>query len=170
MKVLPIRKSNRLKDFDYSTDGAYFITIGTQNGEHLLGKLVGDDAHIVPPSIMLSDFGLVAQKYINNINVLYEHVSVDKYIIMPNHIHMIVVIKRNLENGTMWASSPTNAGVPKTIRSLKVLVSKEIGFSLWQRSYHEHIIRSEDDYNRIWQYIDDNPAHWAVDEYYTGQQ
>jgi len=90
-----------------------------------------------------------------------------KYIIMPNHLHMIIIIKNEIggyANGTMRTSCPTT--VPNLLRSFKTMVSKEIGFSLWQSRYHDHIIRNEADYLRIWQYIDENPIKWAEDEYY----
>ena len=100
---------------------------------------------------------------------MYQDIFVDKYIIMPNHIHMILVLcdTDTVESGTMRASSPTAALIPGVIRSLKTLVAKECGFSFWQRSYHDHIIRNEDEYLRIWQYIYENPARWSEDIYYT---
>ena len=94
--------------------------------------------------------------------------SIDKYAIMPNHVHMIILLKnenRDYQNGAMRTSRPT--AIPNLLRSLKIMVSKEIGFSLWQASYYDHIIRSEEDYLRIWQYIDENPAKWAEDKYFV---
>ena len=102
MNNLPKRKPTRLKDYDYSTPGAYFITICVKERKQILSKIiVGDDAHIVPPN-QLTNIGLVCDKYINNINTIYENVYLDKYVIMPNHIHLIISLY-----GTMWASSPT---------------------------------------------------------------
>ena len=158
---LPKRKPTRLKGFDYSTQGAYFITICTHDRKELLGKIiVGDDDFIVPKN-SLSKIGLVCDKYINNINIIYENVSVDKYVIMPNHIHMIIFL-----HGTMRASSPTK-NIETIIRSFKTMVTKEIGYSVWQKSYHDHIIRCEDDYQKIWEYIENNPLKWAMDKYYV---
>ncbi|MDE6111716.1 MAG: hypothetical protein K2F65_07355, partial [Eubacterium sp.] len=79
--------------------------------------------------------------------------------IMPNHIHMIITI-----NGTMWASSPT---VSSLIKSFKILVTKEIGKAIFQRSFYDHIIRNESDYNEVWQYIDRNPQKWKEDKFYS---
>ena len=188
----PSRKPNRLKDYDYSQNGAYFITICTEGRQRLLGSIyadagalvprVGDDAHIVPPSpgaeVHLSEYGAVVNKYLLRIT------GVDKYVIMPNHVHMIVHLQQedpspvgdgahivppirnpSSPNGTMWASSPT-VSVPQLVRSFKTLVTKETGHKLWQRSYHDHIIRSQQEYLEIWRYIDENPIKWADDCYF----
>ena len=77
---------------------------------------------------------------------------------MPNHIHLLIRI-----NGTMWASSPT---VSSLIRSFKILTTKEIGYPIFQRSFYDHIIRNENDYNEIWKYIENNPFKWLEDQYY----
>ncbi len=160
---LPKRKPTRLKGYDYSTPGAYFITICTKDRKELLSKIVGDDAHIGPKN-QLSQYGLVCNKYINNINNKYENVTVDKYVIMPNHIHLIIFLR-----GTMKASSPTK-NIETIIRSFKTMVTKEIGYSIWQRSYHDHIIRGEKDYHKIWEYIDTNPLKWELDCFYNDKR
>ncbi len=154
------RKFIRLKGYDYSSNGAYFVTICTQNRECLFGEIVGDDAHIVP-NIILSEIGMVVQRYINSI------AGIEKYVIMPNHVHLIIFISRN-EDGTMWASSPTTTqSIPQLIKSFKTLVTKQIGYSIWQRSFHDHIIRNEKEYQKIWEYIDTNPQKWEDDMYHT---
>jgi len=160
---LPKRKPTRLKGYDYSTPGAYFITICTKDRKELLSKIVGDDAHIVPKN-NLSDYGLICDKYINNINGKYENVTVDKYVIMPNHIHLIMFL-----SGTMKASSPTS-NIETIVRSFKTMVTKEKGCSIWQRSYHDHIIRGEKDYQKIWEYIDTNPLKWELDCFYNDER
>ena len=141
---LPVRKKNRLDNYDYSAGGAYFITICAKDRQKLLSKIVGDDAHIVP-----KEYGTVAEKYIRNVK------EIEKYVIMPDHIHLII----RIENGTMWASSPTKS-ISSIVRSIKTLTTKEIGKSIWQRSYYDHIIRDQNDYNEIWEYIEYNPKKW----------
>ncbi len=141
---LPKRKSNRLENYDYGTEGAYFITLCTQNRAKILRNVVGDDAHIVP-----KEYGVIIEKYICNVP------EIEKYVIMPDHIHLLI----RIENGTMWASSPTKR-VSSIIRSLKILTTKEIGKSIFQRSFYDHIIRNQNDYNEIWEYIDNNPTKW----------
>ncbi len=160
--TLPKRKPARLKGYDYSTPGAYFITICVKDRKQLLSKIVGDDAHIVPQN-NLSEIGLICDRYINNINIKYENVTVDKYVIMPNHIHLIIFL-----NGTMRASSPTK-NIETIVRSFKTMVAKEIGNSIWQRSYHDHIIRGEKDYQKIWEYIDTNVIRWEKDCFYNSE-
>lgn len=154
------RKSNRLKGYDYSQNGAYFITVCVKDKKCLLGKVVGGDAGIAP-EILLSSHGKTVEKYINGIKGLH------KYVIMPNHIHMIVFIEN--EEGTMKASSLTQS-IPQLIRSFKTLVTKELGFSLWQRSYYDHIIRDIPDYEAIWEYIENNPLKWKEDKLYKSEQ
>lgn len=151
-----MRKNLRLCNYDYSQSGAYFITICTKGRASLFCEIVGGDAHIAP-SIKLSPYGIIADKYINKIT------GICKYVIMPNHIHMIIMI----EDVQMRASPNTRPQPISTIvRSFKTLVTKECRMQVWQRNYYEHIIRNEEDYFEIWQYIDDNIAKWMEDEYY----
>ncbi len=150
------RKQNRLAGYDYSQNGAYFITVCIKDKKCLLGKIVGGDAYIAP-KILLSEYGKTVEKYICGIKGLH------KYIIMPNHIHMIIFICN--EEGTMRASSPTQS-IPQLIKSFKTLITKEIGFSVWQRSYYDHIIRDDADYEAIWGYIENNPLKWKEDRFY----
>ncbi len=157
---LPKRKNVRLCGYDYSVEGAYFITICVKDKKQILSKIVGDDAHIVPQN-HLSIYGLICDKYIKNINAVYENVSVDKYVIMPNHVHMIISL-----HGTMRASSPTKT-ISDVVRSFKTLVTKEVGKSFWQRSFYDHIIRGDADYRGVWEYIDTNVARWEKDALYN---
>ena len=96
---------------------------------------------------------------INNISKKYANVFIDKYVIMPNHIHLIIGIK----NGRAM-HAPT---VSNIIGQTKSFVTKQCKLSIWQKSFYDHIIRDENDYLRIWEYIDTNPAKWAEDQYYT---
>jgi len=136
------RKDIRLKEFDYNTPGAYFVTICVKDRKPILSEIVGDDAHIVPKKC-----GLVVEKYIRNVP------EIEKYVIMPDHIHMII----KLNNGSMWASTPTNK-VSSIVRSIKILTTKEIGEPIFQRSFYDHVIRGEADYKEIWEYIENNPS------------
>ena len=153
------RKPLRIPRFDYCQNGIYFVTLCTQKRRQCLSRVVGADAHI-GPHVELTEYGNAVETYIQSIP------GIDTYVIMPNHIHMIVRIES--EDGPMWASAPTQS-LSDRIRSFKTLVSKQIRQSIWQRSFYDHVIRCEDDYLRIWQYIDENPAKWAEDEYYFAE-
>ncbi len=175
---MPHRKDIRLKNYDYSRNGAYFVTICTKHKQHYFwdySKPVGGDAHIAPNinendnittplPFELSNIGRILKRHIENIN------GIKKYVIMPNHIHLIIKIENDYTNhdGAMWASPPTQS-LPKLIRSLKILVTKEAGFSPWQRNYYDHIIRNDKELSRIWQYIESNPENWENDELFINE-
>ena len=137
--------------------------------QQILGEIeidngvVGVDAHI-DPCIKLSNTGMIVDKYIKNIEKTNNIINVEKYVIMPNHIHLILFVKND---GSIWASTPTSSAVSNTVRSLKILTTKEIGYSIWQRSYYDHVIRNEQDYVRIWEYIENNPLQWDIDKFYN---
>ena len=168
---LPKRKNIRLKDYDYSSNGAYFITICTQNRLHLFGNVVGDEFPV--PFVELNGFGKIIEQYIQNISDKYPVVTVDKYIIMPNHVHMLIMIFNDGTMGNNRTGNPSPTAVGTIVGWFKYQTTKAINAhtnnaetKIWQRSYHDHIIRNGEDYLRIWQYIDENPAKWAEDEYY----
>ena len=145
--MLPSRKQNRLSGYNYAENGAYFITICTKDKEKLLGS-VSEGTTFLSASVQLSPLGRLAEKYLLKI------AQSDHYIIMPNHVHLILLLEQS------------SVSVPQIIRSWKTLVSKEAGFSPWQRSYYDHIIRNQRDYDRIRRYMEENPARWASDDYY----
>jgi len=109
--------------------------------------------------IALTEFGETVKTQIEALSEHYYEICVDKYVIMPNHVHMVVFI-----NAGGASAAPTTLG--NLIRGFKSGVSRVCGFSLWQRGYHDHIIRDETEYQKIWRYIDGNPAKWAEDKYY----
>lgn len=147
-KFLPQRKNIRLKNYDYSTLGMYFVTICTQDRIEILGR-------IRDKKIKLTEQGKITQKYLNNIDVVYAGIKIDEYIIMPNHIHMIIEI-----------NSSTGISVSRIIKQYKEKVTKQIGYSIWQKSYYEHIIRNENEYYKIKQYIQNNVINWEEDKYF----
>jgi len=167
---LPKRKSMRLKEYDYSQNGAYFITICTRNRQDLFG-------FIVDGVVKLSDYGkIVCDTYIDLPNH-NPQLILDKFTIMPNHIHGIIVICRER---SVTVPKQRSHGIPEIIRQLKSFSSKRINEyrlrnglepfptnTTWQKSYHDHIIRNEEEYQEVWQYIDQNPAKWADDCYYS---
>ncbi len=157
----PKRKHPRLKGYDYSQNGCYFITVCTKDRRKVLGEVVGR-ADLSPPIIKLSKYGSIVEELIQAIPNHYEYVSLHKYVVMPNHIHILLMIDRP-DDGGLRSARPT---VQTIIHALKALVSKRVGGSIWQNGFHDHIIRDEADYLNHWQYIDTNPAKWSEDEYY----
>ena len=153
---LPERKPNRIAEFDYSTTGAYFITICTQGREKLFWECVGADI-IRPQNVLLSSAGKIAELGILQISEHYGNVSVDKYCVMPDHIHLILRIETDLDGRII--SAPT---VSSVIGSMKRWVSRQIGRPIWQKSFYDHGIRNQQDYNEIWEYIENNPRKWAI--------
>ena len=147
---LPKRKINRLADYDYNQNGAYFITICTQDRKPILSQIVGDGSPVPRTA------GLIAEKTIMQITEKYPSVSVEKHVIMPDHIHILL----RIDNGT-GNPSPTLGNI---IGWYKYQVTKEVnrqnytaGEKLFQRSYYDHVIRNQQDDNAVWEYIEQNP-------------
>lgn len=161
-KELPKRKANRLKDFDYSTDGAYFVTICVKNRECIFGEIVGEGLCALPQNI-LTPIGSEIEKSIEYINANYDNVLIDKYVVMPNHVHLIVILN-SISGGR------GNPPLQNIIGQFKSFTTKQYGKQLWQRSYHDHIIRNENDYLNIWEYINNNTLKWSEDKYYTEEK
>ena len=154
------RKQNRLAGYDYSQPGAYFITVCTENRKCLLSTIVGADDHI-GPQVQLSPVGRVVEHF------LQQMPGIAEFVIMPNHVHMILQISTAMPgNGPMWSSAPTNSRIENTVRTWKTLITKALGYRIWQRSYYDHIIRSEEEYIKIAEYIIGNPGKWLEDKYY----
>ena len=158
MKHQPKRKPIRLPGHNYNA-GYYFITICTKGKQELFGKIVGTTAP-GRPHVELTSIGICVEETIRIAN--RENVKIDKYVIMPNHIHMIVNISGETDDRG-------RSSLQQTVRNIKSYVTKTAGFSLWQARFHDRIIRNEDEYNRIWTYIDENPSKWIEDKYYIIQ-
>ena len=165
----PHRKKIRLDAAHYSQNGAYFITICTKNRECLLSEIVGDGVLDIPAT-HLHFCGAVIQDRIRVMNQVYPHVQTIKYVIMPNHVHLLICIDQVEDvtrQGTSRTPSPTNEIIPRYISTFKRYCNKEIGKNIWQRAYHDRIIRNDAEYQMVWQYIDNNPALWEQDCFYT---
>ena len=165
-KKFPVRKKIRLEGYDYSQAGYYFVTICVEDGHEMLGRVVGD-AVLCVPNVELSEIGEIVKTFLEKMNTVVEHAVLEKYVIMPNHIHLLIELK----DGTQRTASPTKAMIPRIVHGMKCVVTKQIGYSVWHRSYHDRIIRirSADEYQRIWQYIENNPAKWAEDRYFVNK-
>ena len=158
---LPNRKPNRLTEYDYSQPGAYFITICTHNKQMLFWENVG--ASIArPEKPQLSFYGNVVQEAILNIPKIYPTISVDNYVVMPNHIHLLLQIHTDDRGRAMLA--PT---ISKVVQQMKGYITKQLGVSVWQKLFHDHVVRGEKDYLEIWNYIEGNPSKWEEDCFYV---
>ena len=157
------RKNIRLKDFDYSENGAYYITICVKDKYELLGNVVGGGFHAAS-SVYLSDVGIQVDNTIQYANTHYHGVEIPKYIIMPNHVHLIILL-------TGRRGNPPLHKVVGQIKSFTTLKWNEIcGTQMqefWQRGYYEHIIRDEKSYLAICEYIQNNPIKWTEDKYHV---
>jgi REP element-mobilizing transposase RayT len=121
--------------------------------------------------MVLNKSGEIVKAVIEDFNKRYPEARIDKYVIMPNHIHLIILV----ENGSAIREEPLRkrsltsviVGAIKMTASKKMRISNDTINQIWQRGYHDHIIRNEDEYLRIWNYIDTNPAKWYEDRYYA---
>ena len=156
MNEHPIRKPIRVENHDYSTPGAYFITVCTANRERIFWNSVGADI-IRPENVPLSAVGRIAEQGILQMAEHYKNVVVDQYCIMPDHVHLILRIESDID-GRM-VSAPT---VSTVVGSMKRWVSRQIGRPIWQKSFYDHGIRNQQDYDEIWEYIENNPLKYAL--------
>ena len=166
---LPKRKSLRIKKYDYSSKGAYFITICIKDRQRILSKIVkdtvGGGAHDAP-QIHLTEIGkIIERNLLSSENI--PGVSIDRYVIMPDHIHVIIILdpeKYSLRNGSSRAPTPTNEMLPHIISTFKRFCGREIGNNVFQRGYIEHIVRDREDYDTRVKYIHYNPIRWYFDK------
>ena len=165
---LPKRKLPRLNGYNYANEGYYFVTICTKNKQQLLWDIYDGTVKSVP----YNDIGIIVKNELINITSHFNDVKIDKYVIMPNHIHCIVIIgccgetERSRPFPTLSTTLSTVIGLYKS--GVSKIVHKIYPYiKIWQTSFHDHIIRNENEYQRIWNYIDENPQKWAKDCYFV---
>ena len=156
MNTYPKRKPIRIENYDYSGPGAYFITVCTANREKIFWNGVGADT-IRPQNVPLSTAGEIAGQGILQMAEHYKNVVVDKYCVMPDHIHLILRMESDIDGRMI--SAPT---VSTVVGSMKRWVSRQIGRPIWQKSFYDHGIRNQQDYDEIWEYIENNPLKYAL--------
>ncbi|PXF56977.1 MAG: hypothetical protein C4B58_11525 [Deltaproteobacteria bacterium] len=163
------RRSIRLKGYDYSQTGAYFVTICTQNRECLFGKIVDKE-------MILNDPGRMVEKWYRELENKFADIVCDQCTIMPNHIHFVIQtgvgadlrvcpdtgehIGSPLHTVIQWFKTMTTN---EYIRGVKQNGWSTFPGKLWQRNYYEHIVRNENELNRIREYIVNNPLQWELD-------
>jgi REP element-mobilizing transposase RayT len=180
-KDLPKRKDLRLKHYDYSSAGAYFVTICTKDRKRILSNIikpsVGVGALDDPlngflnepqiPQIQLTEIGKVTEKYLLSSENI-PGVKIDRYVIMPDHIHVIIFLYpdkyTSRKDGSSRAPTPTNEMLPHIVSTFKRFCNREIGNNIFQRGYMEHIVRDREDYETRAKYIYENPIRWYYDK------
>ena len=181
------RRSIRLKNYDYASPGAYFVTIVTHRRQCLFGN-------VMDGQMRLNEFGEIVRDEWLKTETIRPRVQLDEYVIMPNHVHGIIIINDDNRRGTLQSAptimqraptimqrtptieqfgKPTSDSIPTIIRLLKSATTKRINeyrntpaVPVWQRNYYEHIIRNETELQQIRQYIANNPINWENDENY----
>lgn len=179
---LPAKKSLRLSGYDYSRNGVYFLTICTHDRVCCLSNVGAhhDAPEAAPTAVCLTQMGSVVERALLSLPVRYPYVHLIKYVIMPNHVHLLLEIhqaEKRAHRDAPLQTGKTEAGqkrseLSKLVGFIKMNTTKEIrklcpNFSLWQPRYYDHVVRNETDFLRIWEYIDTNPTKWVEDRYYT---
>jgi REP element-mobilizing transposase RayT len=179
----PQRKSPRLHGYDYTQEGAYFVTICTHERAYLFGEVCDGE-------MVLNELGVIAAQEWEQTAYHRVNVEIDAFVIMPNHTHAILVINKPIEidqsknRRGLARQTPTSAPQPAFSKPLagalgtivgayKSSVTRQINLvredrtPIWQRNYHDHIIRNNEELNRIREYIAANPARWGEDVFYA---
>lgn len=153
------RKTIRLKDYDYSNSGLYYVTICTESKQHLFGKISNYE-------ITLSEAGMLILKWFNKLESKFQNVKCFDHVVMPNHIHFLIEISKGSENNVhlgqiiQWFKTMTTNDY---IQNVKYNGWQRFEKRLWQRNYYEHIIRDNTSCNQICDYIAHNVANWQTD-------
>lgn len=176
------RHSIRLKEYDYTQPGGYFVTIVTYQRDLLFGEIVNEE-------MLLNKYGMVAKQQWEKLSKRYPHIVLGMFVIMPNHMHGVIQIIDENRRGTAedvnnfddqstrraptheQFQKPVKGSIPTIVRSYKSAVAYRInlmrgidGIPVWQRNYYEHVIRNHEDWDRIHRYIESNPSMWSEDE------
>ena len=166
----PHRQTIRLRTYDYNMPGAYFITVCTKNRMPILSRIDVGTVVLDGPQTTLTYYGQIADKHLREMQNFYEHIVIDKYVIMPNHIHLLLRIKPTV-NGPSRTTVPTRLStISRFIGTFKRFCNRDYGRNIWQNRSYDHIIRGEHDYREIWTYIDNNPAKWCEDRFFIQKE
>ena len=172
----PVRRSIRLRDYDYAQAGAYFVTIITKDRACLFGEIVDGEMRV-------NGFSCIVQAVWDGLPSHYPGVECDEFVVMPNHVHGILLLNVGAgfkparpESPPTTATragfkpAPTSRGLPEIVRAFKTFSARRInetrntpGVSVWQRNYYEHVVRSDDELNRVREYIANIPLQWEMD-------
>ena len=162
-KLMPQRKHPRIKHFDYSTPGAYFITVCTHDRRCLLAHVAGKEFDAA--QMDTTTYGRIAQEQLFLLEERYPTLKIDQYVIMPNHIHAILILRE----AAGASPRPTISDIICAYKSLTTRACKKAHpiDMLFQTSFYEHVIRGQKDYDEIVEYIVNNPKRWELDQLYS---
>ena len=157
---IPKRKHPRLKSYDYSQNGAYFVTLCTKNRMPILGAvrqagMLSDEDQLGMEQVRLTQIGEICRRYLEYIPSVYCGVYLDAYVIMPDHVHLLLRMDHAADSGGQGSGRPT---VQRILHGYKRLTAREAGTPLWQASFYEHVVRNETELAEILQYIRGNPG------------
>ena len=169
--ALPQRKPLRLSGYDYSSTGAYFVTFGTHEKQRFLGHIPSVGAIHESPAVRLTAAGEAVERCILKLPERFPFLTLDAHVVMPNHVHLLLTFTQP-EERAIRESPLRRSLLSKAMGYLKMNAGQEIRLLLpleqvWQRGYYDHLVRDENDYLRIWTYIETNPAKWREDVYYA---
>lgn len=173
MRQFRARKRIRLSNHDYSSNRRYYVTICTYKKEYYFGEIIND-------KMILNEPGKMVQQTINEIPEYYNGIELDQYVVMPNHVHVVVVINNQLSsNGQPQGAVPTysnNLSLSDVVHRIKTLITKKyidgvknnnwtpFNKKVWQRSFYDHIVRGDKSLQNIREYVVNNPRTWDADE------
>jgi REP element-mobilizing transposase RayT len=163
MKKLPQRKNTRLKEYDYSTFGFYFATICLKDRKNLF-------SNIIESKVVLTKYGKIVDEILNNLPKYY-NIELDYYIIMPDHIHLIIIIDKYLDKSNpefkriITLSDVVGKFKSYITKKIREMLNNKVRFE-WQKSFYDRIIRNEKELYLIRKYIEDNPLRWEIEKNY----
>ena len=150
---VPMRKPNRLQDYDYSQNGAYFVTVCTLHKRCVFGAVRDGGGE---PIMQMNELGQAVERIIQGIPLHYPTVEVARSCVMPNHVHLLL----------SFSVSEHNPTLSNVINQFKGAVTKTLGGPIWQKGFHDHIVRDLSEYRQIGEYIEHNAAKWRSDKFY----
>jgi REP element-mobilizing transposase RayT len=168
MRIAPVRRSIRLKRFDYRTVGAYFVTVVTAGRRCVFGEVESDEVRV-------AEVGRIVESTWRSIPLHFPHVALDAFVVMPNHVHGILWLEdavgakhaSPLQSKARGTQAGSLSAVIQSFQSASMRAASRdggmFGGPLWQRGFYEHAIRTEDELNRLRRYIQHNPLRWALD-------
>ncbi len=150
-------KEHRLRDFNYSAEGSYMITFNTMNRNPVLSRITTQTGAPEDAYAVLTEIGETVEKSILEIPKHYKNVSVDHYVIMPDHVHIMVSFSEDEVMKDLAHSKLSNI-----VHALKRVVTKQLGYSIWQLDFYDQVVFSEKEYDAFRMYIEDNPKVWLL--------